>query len=174
MSRGFTLLELILVMGLLVVLAALTVPNFKKFFEQTKIKNIANNISYLMQYAQSRAVTQNKMMRLTWDEVFSQYWLEEEIANEKDVRMDTAEPVFQKISGRRGRMSRIPSDISIYSEKPNVEFFTDGRIEKMRMRICPERMCHDKVKCELSCMTISTHEQRAKVSVFEENFQPEM
>ncbi|HIF9331265.1 TPA: GspH/FimT family pseudopilin [Photobacterium damselae] len=58
--RGFTLLELIIAMSVMVVLLGAAVPSFSDLIERNKIKRLATEIEWLLVHAKSEAVMQGK------------------------------------------------------------------------------------------------------------------
>jgi type II secretion system protein H len=57
-ARGFTLIELILVMALLLIVMAVAAPAFKPFFQARDLDGEARRLLSLAQYGQSRAVSE--------------------------------------------------------------------------------------------------------------------
>lgn len=153
-KKGFTLVEMLLVVVILGVLAAMTVPNFSKSFFGLKLQETTNNISYLMRYAQSRAITKNQQVRLVLDESSMHYWLLQGSSSGYD---ENAQTDYQQIPNRWGRQFEIPLGITVEATNPTVEFYPDGKIEKVQIKVC----YNDR------CMIVSTETQRGKIHVFE-------
>jgi type II secretion system protein H len=65
--RGFTLVELILVMALLMIVTSVSAPSLGKFFAGRTIGSEAKRIVGLTRYGQSRAVSEGVPMVLTFD-----------------------------------------------------------------------------------------------------------
>ncbi len=153
-SRGFTLIEIILVLVILGVIAGLTVPRIGQNFIELQLKRTANDLSYLMRYAQSRAITKNRMVRLEFDDNFSKVWLTqstEEASPEEDNKS------FERITGRLGRTLTVPDKIYLEAETVPVQFYPDGSMDRVRLYVCHEK----------DCLTVSTQEQRGAVRVFD-------
>ncbi len=55
--RGFTFIELIFVVTLMAVLAAFTVPQFRRSFDSLVLQNFVSDFSSLAMYAQAKAIT---------------------------------------------------------------------------------------------------------------------
>lgn len=77
-ARGFTLVELILVMALLVVAVSFVAPNLSGFFRGRALKSQGKQIIALMHQGQSRAVSGGVPMVLWFDPQQQKYGLEEE------------------------------------------------------------------------------------------------
>jgi prepilin-type N-terminal cleavage/methylation domain-containing protein len=58
--RGFTLLELLIVLAIIGVLAAWGVPNFNQTVKTNRLVTNANNLLYAFQLARSEAITRSK------------------------------------------------------------------------------------------------------------------
>ena len=151
---GFTLIEIILVVLLVTVIIGLTVPNFSSAYNNLQLQNTTDHLAYLMRYAQGRAVTHNREVRLEFDEEHLHYWLTEQ---EEMIGASEAEKTFNQISGRLGRMFVIPKDIEVRMEAMGISFYPDGRIEKDHIYLC----YHDR------CYLISTKERRGYVQIYE-------
>lgn len=77
-SAGFTLIELILVMALLVVGVSIVVPHLSGFFRGRTLNAEGRQIMALMHQGQSRAVSAGMPMVLWFDTTQKKYGLEEE------------------------------------------------------------------------------------------------
>ena len=75
---AFTLIELILVMGLLAVVMALAAPSLSKFFQGRKLESEARRFVALTRYAQNRAVSDGVPMILWVDRTEGTYGLREQ------------------------------------------------------------------------------------------------
>jgi len=73
---GFTLIELILVMALLVIIATIVTPRMASFFRGRTLDNEARRFMTLTRYAQSRAVSEGTPMLVWMDEEIRSYGLE--------------------------------------------------------------------------------------------------
>lgn len=62
--RGFTMVELMVVVGVLAILAGLAVPSFTKLIEGQKIKTAASDLNSSLSRARSEAVKRNKSVTL--------------------------------------------------------------------------------------------------------------
>lgn len=155
-QRAFTLIEIILVVIVLSIIAGFAVPSFSKTYAYIQLQRSAQDLAYLMRYAQSRAVTKNTTVRLQFAEDFSAYWLVEKIKDEEEAE----EEEFQRISSRLGRACKIPSGLKIEMEEETdaLGFYPDGSIDKKAINLCNEK----------TCFVVSTEEKRGDVQVFQE------
>ena len=65
-NKAFTLIEMLLVLIILSVIVGLTVPNFGKSVNTFELKKTANDIVYLVRWAQSRAINENVNYQLAF------------------------------------------------------------------------------------------------------------
>jgi len=77
-TRAFTMIELILVMALLSIVAAMAAPSLSNFFKGRALDSEARRFMTLTRYAQSRAVTEGVPMLLWVDAEEGTYGLEME------------------------------------------------------------------------------------------------
>jgi prepilin-type N-terminal cleavage/methylation domain-containing protein len=73
--RGFTLLELILVMVLLAVVAGIAAPSLRGFLHGRAEVNAASQMLALGQYARTQAIGAGQLYRLNVDALSGTYWL---------------------------------------------------------------------------------------------------
>ncbi|MEM6332665.1 MAG: GspH/FimT family pseudopilin [Planctomycetota bacterium] len=70
---AFTLIELMVVIVVIGVLAAITVPRFSGSFERAALRSEAQSLADAMRYARSQAIIQRRVIRLAWlDDVHDQ------------------------------------------------------------------------------------------------------
>src|SRR3954451_5735592 len=74
-ARGFTLLELILVMAIIAIVAAITVPSFRTFAIGRNSQNTASDIIGLTNYARTQAASEGRVYRLNFDTTNGAFWL---------------------------------------------------------------------------------------------------
>jgi prepilin-type N-terminal cleavage/methylation domain-containing protein len=77
-SGGFTLIELILVMAIIVIAVAMIMPKLSGFFAARSVDNEAKRVLALMHYGQQRAVSEGTPMMLWIDSARGEYGLERE------------------------------------------------------------------------------------------------
>ena len=153
-ARGVTAIELILVVLVLSILAGLTVPHFGRTHKKFEFTNETQGLAQLMRYAQSRAVTKGKEMRLEFSPDFSSYRLTEEVWEDL---LEEEERSFEAVPGRWGRVFKLPGSIKIKSEETDVRFYADGSMDKRYIAVCRDGQC----------LTVSTKEQRGHVQILE-------
>ncbi len=145
-EKGFTLIEMLLVVLVLAIIAGISIPNFKGTYSGMQLKNEVDQLTYLMRYAQSRAVIKNAPMQVVF------------ISNNRQYRLlQKKEDEFEKFSSRMGRLYSVSDKISITAQKDHINFYPDGSIDKERVDVCSDK----------KCFIISTREQRGYVNVYQ-------
>lgn len=65
--KGFTLIELMIVIVLLGIVAAIAVPNFTDFIRKNEVQAKADELTQLLQYARSHAVSSRALVKVKQD-----------------------------------------------------------------------------------------------------------
>jgi prepilin-type N-terminal cleavage/methylation domain-containing protein len=99
-DRGFTLLELILVMVILSTVLALAAPSLQGFFASRQINDTAAQILALTQFARSQAISEGIAYRLNFDTQQRTYWL---------TAQETG--AFEKLKTEFGQVFDLPKDM---------------------------------------------------------------
>ncbi|MDD5724076.1 MAG: GspH/FimT family pseudopilin [Syntrophales bacterium] len=63
-SRGFTLVEIMIVIAVMAILAAIAAPNFQTYMTQRRLNGAARQVMTDMMEARMRAATQNNQFRI--------------------------------------------------------------------------------------------------------------
>jgi type II secretion system protein H len=127
---GFTLLELVLVMLVIAVAAAMVAPSLRGSVSGRRLGDAATQLVSLAQYARTQAVTQGRSYRLNVDVSARTYWL---TSREYDV--------FQNLTNDFGRVISVPDgvgiecDIQRQDDGTYVEFRPSGRTDPATIRL---------------------------------------
>ena len=128
---GFTLLELIVVLGLVGVLLALAAPSLRGFFASRKTADAAAQVLALTQWAGSRAAAQGSVYRLNIDSQTNTYWL--------TVQQSGA---FVDLNCEFGRRFQLPEGTTVSVRSPvrgspiaYIEFYPSGRTEEATIEL---------------------------------------
>jgi len=143
MRKGFTLLEMILVVVLVGALTVFSVPNMRGTWRNVLLRRAAGDAAALMRYAQSRAVLNQSRICFGFDEVAQSYQIRQEGKTESQ----------KVITNRWGRTFRVPAGVICEMTANPLMFYLDGKIDRGRMIFCQDERC----------FTVSTREQRGRV-----------
>jgi prepilin-type N-terminal cleavage/methylation domain-containing protein len=123
---GFTLLELIVVLGLVGVMLALAAPSLRGFFGSRQTADAAAQVLALTQLAGSRAAAQGAVYRLNFDSQTNTYWLTAQEAG-----------AFVDLNCEFGRRFQLPEGTTVTVGSPlrgspisYIEFYPGGRTEE--------------------------------------------
>jgi len=152
---SFTLIEILLVVILLGVIAGLVIPNFSNTYTRVQLKEAANNLSFLMQYAQNQAIVKKCNFQLIFDDERSKYWIVKQVDDEE---LNNSDLEYRRISSRFGRMVNIAPQINVETELDHITFYPDGMIQKARVYLSDNKDRY---------FTVSTKEQTGYVQVFD-------
>jgi prepilin-type N-terminal cleavage/methylation domain-containing protein len=148
-GAGFTLLELIVVLGLVAVLLGLAAPSLRGFFASRQTADAAAQMLALTQLAGTRAVAQGTVYRLNIDLTSGTYWLTVRQAG-----------TFVDLSCEFGRRFQLPEGTSIHVQAPGAEpavstidFFPSGRTEEAPIELKGRRGEVFQVICESATET---------------------
>jgi type II secretion system protein H len=101
-EKGFTLLELILVMVIISTILAIAAPSLRGFFSSRKTHDTASNILSLIRFARSQAITEGHTYRLNFDSDKGVYWLTSDAAG-----------AFSKLNTDFGLEFPLPDDTTV-------------------------------------------------------------
>lgn len=147
-KKGFSLIEILLVVILLSIVAVLIIPNFSQSYKSLLLSKTTESLADLMRYAQSRSVMNNHPVNLRFEEDFSGYQV---------LQFDGESNSFQKISNRLGQFFEVPLDIKVSSETLVIGFYPDGTIDPVEVQVCSDKKCY----------SISSKIQRGFIKVIE-------
>jgi type II secretion system protein H len=137
---GFTLIELILVMALLLIVASLISPQLAGFFRGRSLDAEARRFLSLTRYAQSRAVSEGVPMVLWIDAQQRTYGLEMQAGYaatdrhavayelERDLEVQVEQPLMQPIGNLE--LSRQESVTRVYQNLSTILFTPEGFVSQ--------------------------------------------
>jgi len=112
---GITFLELILVIAIIAVFAAITLPNFRKTFYNHQLKSFSRGLQAMINYLHERSIVERKVIYLAIDNANQEYRAEV---------MDNGARVVQK-------KYPIPQGISIECVQQEILIYPDGSLDKV-------------------------------------------
>ncbi len=124
-NAGFTLLELILVMGVIFLFAAVVAPNFSGFVPALRVRRGGEELMAAGRQARADAALKGRIVRLNLDSENNEFWL----TIQGDPFEDPEE--FLPLTGPWSGNIPLPDDVSFEStegieEDPYYEFRPDG------------------------------------------------
>ena len=139
-SSGFTLIELTLVTVIILALAGLSIPLFKRTFLDLSAKDAAFNISKLVAYAQEKAVIDRKNYKITFDFNARNYQLFESSQTDDAI-------IYKRTQKRFGKIFNLPQGLYFYDPntgvtgktaeeyKKQIVFYPDGHSDELSIDI---------------------------------------
>lgn len=134
-AKGFTLLELILVMLILSTVLAMAAPSLRGFFGSRQSQDTASQMLALTQFARSQAISEGVVYRLNFDTRDRVYWL-------------TAwkSGAFEELETEFGQIFTLPKDMAMELEDVEeedgnvyVEFTPQGTVTAATIRLIDRR-----------------------------------
>jgi prepilin-type N-terminal cleavage/methylation domain-containing protein len=142
-ERGFTLLELILVMVILSTVLAMAAPSLRGFFGSRKTHDTGSQILSLTQFARSQAISEGIIYRLNFDTRERTYWLTAQKSG-----------TFELLDTEFGQIFTLPNDIALELEDTEIEgndifikFTPQGTVTAGTIRLVDRRGLALEVKC---------------------------
>ena len=127
--RGFTLIELILVLALLVIVVSIAAPAMSRFIRGRALDSEARRMVALMHAGQSRAVSEGAPMMLWVDEKGGAYGLEAETSGQngdakaEELAVDsTLQLTVQSVTGTGTPVT--------FKDLPAIKFLADGTVDE--------------------------------------------
>lgn len=121
-KKGFSLIELLIVIIIMGILTAAAVPRFKQTIDRFEFENFSKNIYYLIQYLQNSAIVEKKIYYLNIDKEKVEFTAR---------RLENGEVTVLK--GRFAKVFKAPEAIRVEIE-PEAEyicFFPNGKIDDL-------------------------------------------
>jgi len=96
-ARGFTLIELILVMAILAMVAAIAVPRLAGFSEGREYVAEWNRFTSLLRFARSQAIARAEPVEIQFDEHPARYRIKDKKIQDKTVRSPSEHVLAKKL-----------------------------------------------------------------------------
>ena len=132
-QRGFTLIELILVMMLLIIMVTIVTPKLMSFFNGRKLDSEVRQFVALTHYAQSRAVSEGVPMLLWVDEKNGAYGLTAEMST-KTTTDQTGDPKAENLTVDSTLILSVlntgTTGQTLFNNHPAIRFLADGTVDE--------------------------------------------
>ncbi len=112
-SSGFTLLELLFVVMLILILAAVNYPLFRNNLNSLQLSSFSKKLQALFIYLRDQAIVERRIIYLVIDTENKKYWL----------KIDDKEQVLETY--------KVPERIGIETQQKQIAFYPDGTIDKV-------------------------------------------
>ena len=127
-EKGLTFIELILVVGILSILTAISTPLFRRTFDNLQVRNLCRDISKLSKYVQERAIMEQVIHRIDFDANNKEYGV--------SVAKDPLNPEkFIALNNKFGRKRRFSPNILLECTKSYAVFYPDGTADELHLYI---------------------------------------
>ncbi|MBL7170985.1 MAG: prepilin-type N-terminal cleavage/methylation domain-containing protein [Candidatus Omnitrophica bacterium] len=123
LSKGFTFLELLIVIIILGVIMGFSIPRFQGAFNNLQLKMAAHDLSQFFRYAQGEAARDERIHKIVVDN--HSYWLMVEKEDEDNE--------FERTSGRWGKTNIINKNIEVAAENDEIFFYPEGWIDRVEI-----------------------------------------
>ena len=124
-NKGFTLLEILLVVVVIGVILSLAAPNFSKGYSRFQINKTADDLLSLSRWAQAMAIGQERVYALTFSNDHRSYGL----VRAKIITKPNDQDGFEPVNGSLGKMHSIPDSLQLDSHEDQIKFYPDGTID---------------------------------------------
>lgn len=129
-SRGFTLLELVLVLAVLAIIAGMAAPTLRGFVHGRNVPDAAAQLVSLTRWAHTQAIAEGRVYRLNVDPAAGKYW-------------ETTEDGtgVQKTGTSLGRTYQVAEGVRSETDMPTdkgtqiIHFYPNGRTEPGTIRV---------------------------------------
>jgi len=122
-KKAITFIELVIVITIIGILIGISIPQFKKTFDNFELENFVKDIYYLSRYLQASAISQGKIHYLNIDPGEGRFWA---------TYKENAE--FKKIQGKFGNIYKTPKEVIISTDKAGIYFYPDGSMDEITIK----------------------------------------
>jgi general secretion pathway protein H len=129
-TKGFSLIELIVVLVITSLAIALVAPSLFRFFSTVELKATAKKVSAILQYYRSEAINQGKVYQILFDSDLNEVRVQPVVSAEEEGEGEKKEENFTKkiyalpkgihIKEVKNESTQYPSDF------PTIEFYSNG------------------------------------------------
>ena len=118
-KRGFTFIEILIVVILIGILTAFSLPKFQSTFRNLQLSSFSYQLQTLMIYLCERSIIEGKTILVVID-------------NEK---REILAQIKTKDLEAKLKTYRIPGDITMESDQQRILFYPDGQIDKVTIKL---------------------------------------
>jgi Tfp pilus assembly protein FimT len=116
-QMGFTIIEVALVSVIILIVITLSMPIFRRTYEDLRISSSAKDIAQMINFARERAVFERINYRFIIDDTANTY----QVLAQYEERGE-----FTPLKDRWGRINKVPEDINIKVDIKSIDFLPNG------------------------------------------------
>ncbi|MFH1282899.1 MAG: prepilin-type N-terminal cleavage/methylation domain-containing protein [bacterium] len=124
--KGFTLIELIIVILILAVMSSISIPLFKSWYGSASTEDTASRITALLNYAHQKALLERKSIRFNIDTASRNYWL---------TYKDKSTGKFSKEKGKHSRVFSYSDKLTVISKNSYYDFTKYGDHDLINIKV---------------------------------------
>jgi type II secretion system protein H len=129
MTRGFTLLEILVALVVFTLALALALPNLKNNYESFQADSVLLNLERDIRNAQYHSIMEGRRFELRLDRSDNAYRFYRQERNGRNAE-------WRPVSGSWGRLRKIPAAVRIdFLGKEKVLFLPDGSVSAQRIQL---------------------------------------
>lgn len=124
---AFTFIELLIVIIIIATLTAISIPNFRKTFDNLELENFVKDIYYLARYLQASSAAENRIYYLEINRENAEFQAKYLEGNE-----------LKAIAGRFGKIYKAPKEVVLTIEPADltgVYFYPDASSDKISITL---------------------------------------
>jgi len=116
-TRSLTFIEILLVIIIIGILIGVSLPSFRKTFNNLQLNSASSELQALMNYVHERAIVEGKVIYFNIDNGTKECWAQ--------------------IKGASTRLKAysVPEGVSIEPEKKQILFYPDGSIDSITIKL---------------------------------------
>ncbi len=123
-KAGFTLLELVVAISLILLITAIGAPSFRQLYEKSELQRVAGEFTNTLRYAQQRAVLERTPIRVVLDVDENTFWVPvEQKEDRRHYRSRSQRNRSRRSSVRSGRRERIREEKATEARLPEEFIF---------------------------------------------------